>query len=93
MDKRFLKYIEANNLPIDETIACHYATWLHGYGEGMFKERKGFIDWAIERKHSEVDNRPDINIHKKTLTTTWNQVINYLTHSAATGQGGSGEIG
>ena len=34
--------------------------------------------WAKERKSLETDNRPDINIHKKNLIITWNQIIRKL---------------
>lgn len=34
--------------------------------------------WAKERYESEVAHRPDVNIYKKVLETTWNQVIHHI---------------
>jgi len=33
------------------------------------------VEWAKSRWDAEVKNRPDINIHKRTLNNTWEQVI------------------
>lgn len=33
--------------------------------------------WALERWIAEVKNRPDANIHKNTLNSTWRQVIRH----------------
>jgi chromosome segregation ATPase len=41
-------------------------------------ERGRLLAWATERKAAETDNRPDVNIHKKTLVETWNQVLRFL---------------
>ena len=40
--------------------------------------RDRLLAWANWRKACEVDNRPDINIYKKTLANTWNQIIKKL---------------
>lgn len=36
------------------------------------------VDWAIERWRAEVANRPLTNIHRRTLDTTWRQVIRHF---------------
>ena len=35
-------------------------------------------DWAAERKRAETEHRPGVNIHKRTLMDTWDQVIRHL---------------
>ena len=47
--------------------------------------------WAISRKEAETRERPDVNIYKKTLITTWDQIIRKLeeiknTTNHSTGQ-------
>jgi len=42
------------------------------------EERKKLIEWAEDRFEKEVKNRPDTNVHKRCLETTWKQVINKL---------------
>ena len=34
-----------------------------------------FRQWAESRYEEEVAHRPDVNIHKRTLKETWNQVL------------------
>lgn len=36
------------------------------------------IDWAVERWHDEVKNRPMVNIHRRSLDDTWRQVLRHL---------------
>jgi len=36
------------------------------------------LTWAISRKESETKYRPDVNIYKKTLINTWDQIIRKL---------------
>lgn len=49
------------------------------YAEEMCKEKiQALIIWADERYDAEVKNRPDVNIHKRTLHETWMQVITKL---------------
>ena len=36
------------------------------------------LTWAISRKEAETKCRPDVNIYKKTLINTWNQIIRKL---------------
>ena len=35
-------------------------------------------EWAKARKHHETYHRLDVNMHKKHIITTWNQVIKKL---------------
>jgi len=42
------------------------------------EERKELIAWAEDRYEKEVKNRPDVNIHKKGIESTWKQVIRKL---------------
>lgn len=39
------------------------------------KNASEVVDWAVERWHAEVANRPLRNIHRRTLDDTWRQVI------------------
>ena len=39
---------------------------------------ESLLGWANGRWSAEVEHRPDVNIHKRTLNTTWKQVINKL---------------
>ena len=34
-------------------------------------------DWAVDKWHDEVANRPLQNIHRRTLDDTWRQVIRH----------------
>lgn len=36
------------------------------------------LRWAVERWRAEVENRPLQNIHRRTLDTTWRQVIRHM---------------
>ena len=36
------------------------------------------LAWAKSRKAAETAERPDVNIHKKTLVQTWDQIIRKL---------------
>lgn len=36
---------------------------------------KQHLEWAVERWNVEVKNRPLQNIHRRSLDTTWRQVI------------------
>ena len=38
----------------------------------------GLLDWAVDRWHAEVSQRPLINIHRRTLDETWRQIIRKL---------------
>jgi Fe-S-cluster containining protein len=35
-------------------------------------------DWAVERKKAETEHRPVVNIHRRTLVATWDQIIQRL---------------
>ena len=35
------------------------------------------LEWAVSRWRAEVENRPMVNIHRRTLDNTWRQVIRY----------------
>lgn len=39
--------------------------------------REGLLAWAVERWHVEVEHRPLVNVHRRTLDDTWRQVIRY----------------
>lgn len=41
------------------------------------KVDSALADWAAERWHAEVANRPLVNIHRRTLDDTWRQVLRY----------------
>lgn len=36
------------------------------------------VKWAVSRWEAEVKNRPLQNIHRRSLDTTWRQVIRYF---------------
>lgn len=38
----------------------------------------GLLDWAVDRWHAEVSQRPLINIHRRALDETWRQIIRKL---------------
>jgi len=42
------------------------------------------IEWAQGRKDNETLHRPDVNIYKRTLVETWDQVIRKLREQADT---------
>ncbi len=42
------------------------------------KDLNVMLKWALWRKQCEVDNRPDVNIHKDAIEQTWNQVIQQI---------------
>ena len=35
----------------------------------------GLLEWAVDRWHAEVANRPLQNVHRRSLDDTWRQVI------------------
>lgn len=39
---------------------------------------QGPLDWAVEKWHQEVANRPLMNVHRAALDTTWRQVIHHF---------------
>ncbi|MCF6780873.1 hypothetical protein [Stutzerimonas stutzeri] len=41
-------------------------------------EQSGLLEWVVDRWHAEVANRPLINLHRRTLDSTWRQVIRRL---------------
>jgi len=41
------------------------------------------ISWAEIRKYEETNDRPDVNIYKRVLLQTWNQVIIKLSEELA----------
>lgn len=45
----------------------------------MSFERKELLEWAKKRKYEETEHRPDINIYKRVLIDTWDQVIKKLS--------------
>lgn len=40
-------------------------------------ERIGLLEWAVSRWRAEVEHRPLINVHRRTLDDTWRQVIRH----------------
>lgn len=36
------------------------------------------VDWAVSRWNAEVKNRPLVNVHRRSLDTTWRQVIRHF---------------
>ena len=38
----------------------------------------GLLEWAVDRWHAEVANRPLSNVHRRSLDDTWRQVIRRL---------------
>jgi hypothetical protein len=47
-----------------------------GQGDGTSQE--GGLTWAVSKWQSEVANRPLQNVHRRSLDTTWRQVIRYF---------------
>ena len=43
--------------------------------EGKYELAKELLAWAEGRKSVETDLRPDVNVYKRTLVETWDQVI------------------
>ena len=39
--------------------------------------RAELLDWAVDKWHSQVKNRPLLNVHRRTLDDTWRQVIRF----------------
>ncbi|WP_236234482.1 hypothetical protein, partial [Pseudomonas tohonis] len=39
---------------------------------------KELLEWAVERWHEEVSQRPLANVHRRTLDDTWRQIITKL---------------
>jgi len=75
MEIKFLDFCKDN---LAEPSIENYGMWLHGYGFGQFRLSKKLLAWAEKRKEEETLHRPDVNIHKKNLVITWNQVIRKL---------------
>lgn len=72
MDKKFLEFTKENNINVSDEIYC---CWLHGYGSGQFRYIHKLLKWAEGRKSEETNKRPNNNIYKPVLITTWNQII------------------
>jgi len=49
-----------------------------GFEAGIRHSEQNLLAWAKECYERAVQNRPDKNIHKQMLHTTWTQVINKL---------------
>jgi len=62
--EQLLIYCPSALLPRDPSLA--------GAGE------KGALHWAVERWNVEVANRPLKNVHRRSLDTTWRQVIRFF---------------
>lgn len=75
MDERFLDYTKNCGIEPNES---YYRCWQSGYGCGMFRFKIRLLQWCNERKKAETENRPDENIHKRTLIETWDQIIKKL---------------
>lgn len=53
----------------------------HGWNlcvDSISKDATTFLDWAVERWHAEVSQRPLVNVHRRSLDDTWRQVIKRL---------------
>lgn len=46
--------------------------------EGAEPAREALANWAAERWHAEVANRPMVNVHRRALDDTWRQVLRHL---------------
>lgn len=67
-----IKYIRSDAAPADPgAVAEQVRVAPGGYVQDL-------INWAAERWHAEVKHRPMINIHRRTLDTTWRQVLRHL---------------
>ena len=40
--------------------------------------REQEVQWAVGRWHAEVENRPLVNVHRRSLDDTWRQVIRHF---------------
>jgi hypothetical protein len=47
-------------------------------GKSMTRVEGDHLQWAVERWEAEVKNRPLTNVHRRTLDTTWRQVIRHF---------------
>ena len=51
---------------------------------GEEAQRFSTLQWAVERWRLEVESRPLVNIHRRSLDDTWRQVIRHLGGDPAT---------
>lgn len=64
---------------VEEAVACVLATQRQGEGEPDYEaHQKNGLAWAISRWQAEVQNRPLINVHRRSLDDAWRQVIRYF---------------
>lgn len=65
--------------PVDVGDFC---MMLQQCGEGIAaapaQDVAGLLEWAVDRWHAEVANRPLQNVHRRSLDDTWRQVIRKL---------------
>lgn len=57
-----------------------YLYTLITYREKQNINRQQLLNWIIERWDDEVKNRPDVNIHKRTLDGIWRQIYFYVSN-------------
>jgi hypothetical protein len=53
----------------------------HGWNlcvDSLSEDAATFLEWAVERWHAEVAQRPMENVHRRPLDDTWRQVIKRL---------------
>lgn len=45
---------------------------------GQSEPNRRTLQWVVDRWHAEVANRPLVNVHRRTLDSTWRQMIRHL---------------
>ena len=60
---------------IEEETRHQKADKLYG---NQIEELKKLKRWVKKRFKEECSNRPDVNVYKKTLITTWTQIIRQI---------------
>lgn len=72
---------EADGIHPDyDTPALRDVARLYAKFDALYKsaDRQALIDWAADRWHAEVANRPMVNVHRRSLDDTWRQVLRHL---------------
>ena len=67
---------DASKLPYNYRITLRPLQLLHEPAPAQ--DVAGLLEWAVDRWHAEVANRPLSNVHRRSLDDTWRQVIRRL---------------
>lgn len=64
--------------PVERNHAARTAAVRRKKTEAQLEVLHRLVAWTDLRIEAEVTHRPDVNIHKRTLAGTWNQVRGHL---------------